>query len=67
MTKMLRFTNLNLNRLDMPIYINKEHIISVYEDSSDGGSLRTLIYGSGNNTWHVEESLSQVIKMINEE
>lgn len=67
MTKMIKFTNLNRDRLDMPIYINKDHIISVYENRTDEGSLRTMIYGSENNTWHVEESLGEVIKMINEE
>lgn len=68
MTKMLRFSNIsNQESLDMPIYINRDHIISVYEKATENGSLRTVIYGSGNNNWHVEESLSEVIKMINEE
>lgn len=52
--------------LDMPIYINKEYIVSVYEQPTQGGSLRTCIHGAGH-TWHVEESLEQVVKMINED
>jgi hypothetical protein len=68
MTKMLRFSNISSQEtLDMPIYINRDHIISVYESPTESGSLRTVIYGSGNNNWYVEESLSEVIKMINEE
>ena len=63
---MLKFTNMNTDRLDMPIYINRDHIISVYENATDNGSLRTIIYGTGGNTWHVEESLNEVIKIINE-
>jgi uncharacterized protein YlzI (FlbEa/FlbD family) len=66
MTKMLRFTNISSHEtLDMPIYINKDHIVSVYERPTDGGSLRTIIFGAGN-TWHVEESVKEVIKMIEE-
>ncbi len=67
MTKMLKFTNLNQDRLDMPIYINKDHIVSVYENVIRQGSLRTIIYGTNGTEWHVEESLGEVIKKINEE
>jgi hypothetical protein len=68
MTKMLKFTNLNRDRLDMPIYINKDQIVSVFEEATDGGSLSTIIYGGPKGErWHVEESLSEVIKKINEE
>ena len=68
MTKMVKFTNLNRDRLDMPIYINKDHIISVFEEPSDGGSLTTVIYGGPKGErWYVEESLGEVIKMINED
>lgn len=68
MTKMLKFTNLNRDRLDMPIYINKDHIVSVFEEPNDGGSLTTVIYGGPRGEqWHVEESLGEVIRKINEE
>jgi hypothetical protein len=66
MTRMLKFTNLNHDRLDMPIYINRDHIISVYENVTNKGSLRTIIYGTSGTEWHVEESLNEVIKIINE-
>ena len=49
------------------IYINTDQITAVYEMAkTDGGSLTTMIYGgpTGSN-WEVEESMSQVIKMIN--
>ncbi len=67
--KMLKFTNLsNDNVIDMPIYINSEWIVAVFERCSDtGGSVSTTIFGGPNGTtWTVEESLSQVIKIINE-
>ena len=64
--KMLKFTNMNNNRLGDPIYINSDWIVAVYENHS-GGSLRTIIYGGTTGTeWNVEEGLSEVIKIINE-
>ena len=68
MTRMLKFTNRNVERLDMPIYINRDHIISVFEEPNNGGSLTTIIYGGPlGERWYVEESLGEVIKKINEE
>jgi len=66
--KMLRFTNAsNDNMMDMPLYINSNWIVSVYERPRDGGSLATTIFGGPNAMiWTVEESLSEVIKIINE-
>ena len=62
---MLRFTNMNTERLDMPVYINKDWIVSVFEEGN-GGSLVTIIYGGPHGErWHVQESLSEVIKIIN--
>lgn len=64
---MLRFTNISRDdMLDMPIYINKDYIISVYEQPTNSGSLRTCVYGIGNNNWYVEESLKEVLKAIEE-
>jgi hypothetical protein len=65
---MLKFSNMsNDNVMDMPIYINSEWIISVYEHYNDGGSLSTKIYGGPQGTiWTVEESLGEVLKIINE-
>lgn len=65
--KMLKFTNTNKQRAGDPIYINGDWIVAVYENSTDGGSLSTVIFGGPHNTeWFVEEGLSQVIKIINE-
>ena len=62
---MLKFTNRNNNRLGEPIYISKEWIVAVYENNTNGGSLTTVIYGGpGKTEWHVEEGLSEVIKII---
>lgn len=64
--KMVKFNNQsNIDVLGMPIYINCDKIISIFEEDI-GGTLRTVIYGENNNSWFVEESLSEVIKIIEE-
>jgi hypothetical protein len=64
---MVKFTNANKQRLGDPLYINREWIVSVFEENISGGSLATVIYGGpGGERWFVEEGLSEVIKIINE-
>lgn len=64
---MLKFTNASDGRKGDPLYINSKWIVSVFEDHVEGGSLATIVFGGPNGTrWPVEESLSEVIKIINE-
>jgi len=62
---LIKLTNSNEHLKGMPIYITAEHILSVFETPTDGGSLVTSVYGIRGDTWFVEESLSQVVKLIN--
>lgn len=62
---LVKFTNLVQGREDDPLYINPDHIIAVYEDRTDHGSLVTRIYGgTEGSTWTVQESLGQVVKIL---
>jgi len=64
----IKLTNLNANFLDMPVYINAQNVLSVYEsrrNQQDGG-LTTTIYATNGQEWFVEESLSEVVKKLNE-
>lgn len=61
---MIKLTNSVEGRKDDPIYINPNHITAIYEDTIDGGSLRTQIYGQTGLVWTVQESLGQVVKLI---
>ena len=63
--KLVKFTNSNEQLKGMPIYLMDEHIVSVFEMPTDGGSLVTAIYGIRGDTWYVEEGLNEVINMIN--
>jgi hypothetical protein len=62
---LIKFTNVG-KLAGNPIYINSDHIISVYEMPNDEGSLRTIIWGGNDNgSWEVEEGLSEVVKCVN--
>ena len=65
--QLLKFTNSNEQLKGMPIYLMDEHIVSVFEMPTDGGSLVTSIYGIRGDTWYVEEGLSEVISIVNGE
>lgn len=63
---MIKLTNTG-QLADMPIYINSNHITSVFEIATDEGSLKTQVFsafGKDPLVWTVQESLGQVIKMI---
>jgi hypothetical protein len=63
---MLKFTNASGPYTGNPLYISKEWIVTVFEHPRDGGSLVTVIFGGPTgNSWEVEESLKEVINIIN--
>ena len=63
---MLKFTNSSEGRNGDPLYLNKDWIVSVYENANEGGSLQTIIFGGpgAGIPFQVEESLGEVIKII---
>ena len=62
---LVKLLNNNPELKGMPIYLMQEHIISVFEIPTDSGSLVTCVYGTGGDTWQVEEGLAETIKIIN--
>jgi hypothetical protein len=56
----IKVTNMTAGRNGDPLIINLNSIIAVYDDHEEGGSLSTKIYGYGNLTWTVEESVHEV-------
>ena len=65
MNTLVKLTNNNEQLKGMPIYLNPNHIVSVYEMPTDSGSLVTAVYGIRGDTWFVEEGLSEVVNIIN--
>jgi hypothetical protein len=59
----IKLTNMVPERKGDPLYLNVNFIKVVYEDHVPGGSLMTQIHAE-NVTWSVEESLGEVMKLI---
>lgn len=62
---LVKLTNNHEHMRGMPIYLMTEHVLSVFETPTDGGSLVTSIYGIRGDTWYVEEGLKETIDIIN--
>ena len=64
----IKLTNASNDHRGDPIYINTDHITVIFEQPRDGGSLVTLIYSNMGQplTWEVEQSATQVMKIIEE-
>ena len=64
---LIQFTNSAEQHKGNKLYINKDHIVAVFEAASEeGGSLKTIIYGGPQGTsWNVEESMGKVVSLIN--
>lgn len=67
MTKIVKLTNTVDDLKGSPIYINADHITSIYQmPREEGGSLITVIYGGPKGeAWNVEESPEEIVKLIN--
>jgi len=65
---MIKLTNTHPELLGMPIWINKDHIMSIFEEpSKEGASVRTVICSLSGVNWVVEESPSEINKLIEKE
>lgn len=62
----IRVVNSHGDRRGDPLLININSIVSVYEDHSEGGSLKTVIYASDKLAWTVEESIEKIHALIKE-
>ena len=65
----IKLTNTAGQHQDDPIWVNASHITAVYEHAKiQGGGLTTFVHGRVGTpiTWEVEESASQVMKLIEE-
>ena len=62
----IKLTNAAEGRKGDPILINVNHILSVYENPTNGGSLQTVVYGFNGLSWTVEEGFSTVEQKIRE-
>lgn len=64
--KFVKFTNAIDRYKGMPVYINVDQIKSVYEESTENGSLSTILWGGDTiSRWTVEEGLKEAVDILN--
>lgn len=63
---LIYFTNSFKGNVSDSIAINPDHVISVFEIENEEGVKLTSIYGTGNNTWTVEEDYLEVVARMNQ-
>lgn len=62
----VRFTNAVDRYRGMPLYVNSNKIISIYEEPTQSGSLSTVLWGGDHaNRWIVEEGLKEAADILN--
>ena len=59
----LKLTNTANGRKGQLVFINLNHIISIYPDEINGDPV-TVFYSNTKETWHVAESIDVISKMI---
>lgn len=62
----IKLTNNHGIQKGNPLYINTDWIVTVFEEHTPEG-VKTLVYGGpSGNVWDVEESISEVVKKVEE-
>jgi hypothetical protein len=59
----LKLTNTATGRKGQLVFINLDHIISIYPDEIDNKPV-TVFYSNTKESWHVAESIETISKMI---
>jgi hypothetical protein len=63
--KLIKLTNNHAQHKGSPLYINIDHITSVYSLVVEDGMQHTFVYGGPTGeSWDVEESVSEIILKI---
>ena len=67
MANFVKLTNNSPNFKGNPLYINIDHIVTVYEEQDEDGMFHTKLYGGFDKiVWDVEEPISKVINIFYE-
>ena len=66
MQKFIKLTNdVNNNLKGTPIYINVDHITAIFDAPTEGGNIKTFVFGGYTGVqWEVEESPKEILHKI---
>jgi len=65
--KLIRLTNATKGRIGESLILNTEAMISFFENTQEDAVKVTVAFGMNGNSWEVQESIDEIMEMINGE
>ena len=65
--KLIKLTNATKDRIGEGLILNTETMMSFFENTQDDGTKITVAFGMNGNSWEVQESIDEIMEMINGE
>ena len=65
--KLIRLTNATTGRIGEGLILNTEAMMSFFENTQEDGTKVTVAFGMNGNSWEVQESIDEIMGMINGE
>jgi len=63
--KLIKLTNATKGRIGKNLIINTEMIMSFFENTQEDGTKVSVAFGMNGNSWEVQESIDEIMEMIN--
>ena len=65
--KLIKLTNATKDRIGEGLILNTETMMSFFENTQDDGTKITVAFGMNGNSWEVQESIDEIMEMVNGE
>jgi len=65
--KLIKLTNATKGRINEGLILNTEAMMSFFENTQEDGTKVTVAFGMNGNSWEVQESIDEIMGMINGE
>jgi hypothetical protein len=65
--KLIRLTNATKGRIGESLILNTEAMISFFENTQEDAVKVTVAFGMNGNSWEVQESIDEIMEMVNGE
>ncbi len=60
---LIRLTNATKGRIGEGLILNTEAMISFFENTQEDGTKITVAFGMNGNSWEIQESIDEIIRM----
>lgn len=65
--KLIKLTNATKDRIGEGLILNTEAMMSFFENTQNDGTKVTVAFGMNGNSWEVQESIDEIMEMVNGE